>query len=101
MSLQIFRGKKIKMPILKNGEFGFCTDTNQLYIGNSGINVLVGDNGNKKYRVHIDPNNPNPLTAVTYGLNAENMEHAQNANEVFNANDWKDNPIYNSIRPCL
>ena len=38
--IQIKRGLKSKLPALNIGEFGLCTDTNELYIGNDG-NVKI------------------------------------------------------------
>ena len=38
--IQIKRGIKSKIPVLNIGEFGLCTDTNELYIGNDG-NVKI------------------------------------------------------------
>ena len=39
---QQFRGKKATLPVLLEGELGYCTDTKELYIGSAGGNVLVG-----------------------------------------------------------
>lgn len=41
--IQIRRGLKADLPILSEGEFGFCLDTKELYIGISGGNVLVNN----------------------------------------------------------
>ena len=39
---QQYRGKKENMPVLLEGELGFCTDTKELYIGSADGNVPVG-----------------------------------------------------------
>lgn len=39
--IQIRRGLKADLPVLSKGEFGFCLDTNELFIGASEGNVLV------------------------------------------------------------
>lgn len=41
----IKRGKKVDLPPLKDGEFAYCTDTKQLYIGNNGKYDLIGSIG--------------------------------------------------------
>lgn len=38
---QQYRGKKAKLPTLLEGEFGFCTDTKELYIGSADGNVPI------------------------------------------------------------
>lgn len=40
--LQIRRGLKANIPTLAEGEFGFCTDTKDIYIGDGSTNTLVG-----------------------------------------------------------
>lgn len=42
--IQIYAGNKATMPQLLPREFGFCKDTNELYIGNAlgTANILVG-----------------------------------------------------------
>lgn len=39
--IQIKRGLKADLPILKTGELAFCTDTEELYIGGGATNVLI------------------------------------------------------------
>lgn len=39
---QQYRGTKDKMPTLLEGQLGFCTDTNELFIGGTEENVLIG-----------------------------------------------------------
>ncbi|WHY90975.1 exo-alpha-sialidase [Neobacillus cucumis] len=41
--IQIRRGLKADLPLLSEGEFGFCLDTKELYIGTGGGNVLVNN----------------------------------------------------------
>lgn len=41
--IQIRRGLKVDLPVLSEGEFGFCLDTKELYIGTSRGNVLVNN----------------------------------------------------------
>jgi hypothetical protein len=38
----IKRGKKADLPVLRDGEFAYCTDTNQLYVGYNGKYNLIG-----------------------------------------------------------
>ena len=39
---QQYRGKKERMPLLLEGELGYCTDEKELYIGGGEDNILVG-----------------------------------------------------------
>lgn len=39
--IQIKRGLKFNLPVLSDGEFGLCTDTKEVFIGNAGENVDV------------------------------------------------------------
>lgn len=39
--LKIRRGLKADLPILAEGEFGYCTDSKELFIGTSSGNGLV------------------------------------------------------------
>lgn len=41
-TIQIKRGVKSEIPNLLIGEFGYCTDTDELYIGTSAGNKLIG-----------------------------------------------------------
>lgn len=41
--IQIRRGLKADLPVLSEGEFGFCLDTKELFIGANGGNVLVNN----------------------------------------------------------
>lgn len=47
--IQIKRGNKANLPALSDGEFGFCTDTNELYIGNGGTNHSVALTGGSNF----------------------------------------------------
>jgi len=73
--LKVKRGTKIALPVLQVGEPGFCTDTNELFIGGESGNVnIVSDvflnwiilktpDGTKKYKLSID-NNGNIITTL-------------------------------------
>lgn len=41
-TILIKRGNKSNLPILKSGEFGFCTDTKEVYIGDGTANYFSG-----------------------------------------------------------
>ena len=41
-TIQVKRGLKADLPILASGEFGFCTDTKEIYVGNGAVNNAVG-----------------------------------------------------------
>lgn len=41
-AIKIRRGLKANLPILQVGEFGYCTDTRELFIGSTEGNVLIG-----------------------------------------------------------
>ena len=41
-TIQIKRGLKAGIPTLAQGEMGYCTDTQELYIGTSSGNVMLG-----------------------------------------------------------
>ena len=45
MALQIRRGLYTELPTLAEGEFGFCTDTHQLYLGSASGNILQNAGG--------------------------------------------------------
>ena len=40
--IQIYAGKKANIPTLLYRELGYCTDTQELYIGTGTSNVLIG-----------------------------------------------------------
>ena len=42
MTIQFKRGQKDRLPRLKQGEPGFCTDTGDMYVGSPKGNRLVG-----------------------------------------------------------
>lgn len=42
VALKILRGVAANIPILEDGEFYLATDTNIVYVGNSGTNVPIG-----------------------------------------------------------
>jgi hypothetical protein len=44
-TIKIKRGPKAFLPTLQEGELALCTDTNELYIGTSGGNVLINGSG--------------------------------------------------------
>ncbi len=39
--IQVRRGNKADLPILADGEIGFCMDTQEIFIGNGGVNVAT------------------------------------------------------------
>ena len=43
--IRIKRGTKIDLPVLQDGELGYCRDTKELYIGNNGNLDLIGKVG--------------------------------------------------------
>lgn len=44
--IQVRRGSKANLPVLEQAEFGFCTDTDEVYIGNGASNIpLSGGSG--------------------------------------------------------
>ena len=42
-TIKIKRGLKTNLPTLAVGELGYCTDTNEVFIGTSGGNVLINE----------------------------------------------------------
>lgn len=78
----IKRGYKANLPILQDGEFGYCKDTKELYIGANGQLVLVngkkdgGDNVTVNYIELLSPSKKVfRLTVSDEGaLQIENME---------------------------
>ena len=42
-TIKIKRGLKVNLPILEIGELGYCTDTNELFIGTSVGNELINE----------------------------------------------------------
>jgi hypothetical protein len=64
--IKIKRGLKANLPVLAEGELAFCTDTNELYIGTSGGNVLInGDAPN--VLIQFSPDNANWHTDYQQG----------------------------------
>lgn len=45
VAVRHYRGLLANMPALLDGELGFATDTNQLYIGSGSGNVLINSSG--------------------------------------------------------
>lgn len=43
-SMQIKRGYKANLPLLKDGQLAYCKDTKELWIGNDGENEQIGGN---------------------------------------------------------
>jgi len=43
-TIQIKRGLKSDLPILEDGEMGFCKDTKEVFIGDGTVNTLVNEN---------------------------------------------------------
>ena len=43
-SMQIKRGLKRNMPLLKDGQLAYCKDAKELWIGNDGKNEQIGGN---------------------------------------------------------
>lgn len=41
-TIKIKRGAKASIPVLSDGELGYCTDTQEMYVGNGGVNRYVG-----------------------------------------------------------
>lgn len=41
-TVRIKRGLKANLPVLNQGELGFCTDTKEVYVGDGAANVFVG-----------------------------------------------------------
>lgn len=41
--IQIRRGLKVELPLLAEGEMGFCTDTKEIYIGTGNLNTPVNN----------------------------------------------------------
>lgn len=39
--IQVKRGNKADLPILSDGEYGFCQDTSEIFIGNGGTNIKI------------------------------------------------------------
>ena len=37
--IQIKRGLKADLPILNDGELGYCTDTHEIFVGYNGVNI--------------------------------------------------------------
>lgn len=59
-SMQIKRGYKTNLPLLKDGQLGYCKDANELWIGNDGKNTLINskdsDNVTAEFIKLISPN---------------------------------------------
>jgi len=43
--LKVRRGLKADLPTLEQGELGFCTDTEEVYIGTGVANILINSGG--------------------------------------------------------
>lgn len=44
-TIQVKRGAKTNLPTLNQGEFGYCTDTDEVYIGNGSANIQIAQVG--------------------------------------------------------
>ena len=67
--LQIKRGAVADLPTLAEGEFGWCTDSKELYIGNSDGNVKINSDVEASLEEHIsDTANPHAVTKSQVGL---------------------------------
>lgn len=61
--IQFYRGKEAKLPVLRPGQPGYCTDTKRLYIGSAAGNVLLADNGCLGRVDALEETMPQKLTA--------------------------------------
>lgn len=43
-TIKIKRGLEDDLPMLEEGEMGFCTDTKKVYIGDGAANTLINEN---------------------------------------------------------
>lgn len=46
--IKIKRGRSENLPVLDDGELGYCKDTKELYIGNDGENCIIGGNSSSE-----------------------------------------------------
>lgn len=44
-TIQVKRGAKTNLPTLNQGEFGYCTDTDEVYIGDGSANIQIAQVG--------------------------------------------------------
>ncbi len=65
--LQMRRGAKANLPTLSQGEFGFCTDTKELFIGNGSSNEKIA-NINDVNKVSSQTSKPKKSFNVTIPL---------------------------------
>lgn len=70
--IQIKRGFKSDIPVLNQGEFGLTTDEQNVYIGTSGGNQLIGGKGvtdqltnMANYRQETNPTSPNMIAGYS------------------------------------
>lgn len=93
-TVQIKRGPKSGLPVLRDGEFGLCKDTKELFIGCDGENLWVnqggGDSGadfttdatltleNGVLRVNtaskVEADNTLPVTSAAVNVTVGNIE---------------------------
>jgi len=64
-TIQVKRGLKVDLPVLLEAEFGFCTDTKEIFIGDGTSNAIV--NGDSSY-MHTQLSSQ-PTWVVTHNLN--------------------------------
>jgi hypothetical protein len=70
MKIKIRRGLKENLPVLDAGEFGYCTDTKELFIGQSdGLNAFVSlvDSGDAReftFDIRLRENSSNYITVI-------------------------------------
>lgn len=62
--IKIKRGLKANLPILNEGEFAYCTDTKELFIGSVGGNINVGSEDSIQ---HLLDYTRNPAIGSTAG----------------------------------
>ena len=76
--IQVKRGLKADLPILADGEIGFCTDTLEIFIGNNGVNVPTGS-------TYVHPES-HPASMITESVDRVFLSAAEKT-EILNRKD--------------
>ena len=79
--MTIYRGLKSKLPVLADGELGFCKDTLELYIGTSAGNKLIGAGADMLKSIY-DTNNDGKVDRTEKADTAIKLETARKINGV-------------------
>lgn len=94
-SMQIKRGLKKNLPLLKDGQLAYCKDAKELWIGNDGENEQIGGNSSGNVAVEfIQLVSPN---GAAFKLSVNNNGELQITQVIDDSNNDEDIDIPNAV----